>query len=563
MVVRMKSPTKSPSVSPAKSPRMLPTNSPTKSPTISPTKRHRGNRRYDPSFVFSAFLVLYGVVFIFSSLRIDLGQPQLEVDREKQQSRAPSQTDIHRNHALWKNGTASTRATTPPQETGIEKHQSGNGGPEENRVRDIIGKKDDAGNTGTKPFLTYRLELDKPYSVTYGPHTRCWIGVETNKWGRKPIHRTGLSKPLSDILNVTAYVKTNLRIISVGDSVGIQFHELLEEALEPPGVTANRTGVDPVLGGGYRTVYQNAWGDHESVSVSAPVHGGGALAAFRMTGLFLKEGEGGKPPNAGPNQTSAAGGWRREHLRQILDHNYTATAVGGSHRRGESTGGTTTQRTDSFDVMIYRIPHGWLPASSITRARLEASMRLARELLGVRTVVVPSLYLNNNVQTMEDLSTMRGTNQMIRELVEASWETSDLPDMLLMDFGAWVDQLTELNARLAGMDTQSNANYTLERLGCAKFSPSIALSCAEAVKPDSCKCTRNVVSRDGMHWCMETIGGRVTAGFACLIQCSLSIEGDKKSRFRSCQQSCNEQFMSLRKASSLLTNHSVSGGALG
>ena len=164
---------------------------------------------------------------------------------------------------------------------------------------------------------------------------------------------------------------------------------------------------------------------------------------------------------------------------------------------------------------------------------------------------------------MEDLSTMRETNQMIRELVEASWETSDLPDMLLMDFGAWVDQLTELNARLAGMDTQSNANYTLERLGCAKFSPSIALSCAEAVKPDSCKCTRNVVSRDGMHWCMETIGGRVTAGFACLIQCSLSIEGDKKSRFRSCQQSCNEQFMSLRKASSLLTNHSVSGGALG
>jgi hypothetical protein len=160
---------------------------------------------------------------------------------------------------------------------------------------------------------------------------------------------------------------------------------------------------------------------------------------------------------------------------------------------------------------------------------------------------------------MEDLNDMRETNRIIRDVVEASWGNPDLPDLLLMDFGGWTDQLTELNARLAGMDTKSNANYTLTRLGCAKFSPSVAMVCVEKeVKPKSCSCTRNVMSIDGMHWCMETLGGRIIGGMSCLLRCSLLINGtdpDTKRRvLGNCQQRCNDQFMSLREASSLVTN---------
>ena len=180
---------------------------------------------------------------------------------------------------------------------------------------------------------------------------------------------------------------------------------------------------------------------------------------------------------------------------------------------------------------------------------------------------------------MEELNEMREKNRMIREFVEESWEEKTnssqgdigddlLPDnLLLLDFGNWTDQLTELNAKLAGMD-QSPANYTLERLGGAKYPPSIAQSCANAknIQPGvSKRCDRNMISLDGMHWCMESMGGRIAAGIACLLQCSLlwnkSSEGgtaagreqDKKTLLGQCQQRCNDEFMSLKESSSLIT----------
>ena len=171
---------------------------------------------------------------------------------------------------------------------------------------------------------------------------------------------------------------------------------------------------------------------------------------------------------------------------------------------------------------------------------------------------------------MEDLDVMRKTNRMIGELVEASWGNPDLPNLLLMDFGGWTDQLMELNARLAGMNTtENNPHYMLERLGCVKnFPPSIAQVCVEKnVAPDSCKCVRNVMSIDGMHWCMETLGGRIIGGISCLLQCSLLIDDTDASTDKNleakrlvlgnCQQRCNDKFMSLTKASSLATNTST------
>ena len=50
---------------------------------------------------------------------------------------------------------------------------------------------------------------------------------------------------------------------------------------------------------------------------------------------------------------------------------------------------------------------------------------------------------------------------------------------------------------------------------------------------------------DGMHWCiMKETGGRLNAGLACLIQCSLIIDGRDDEK-RACQRRCNVQYMSL------------------
>jgi hypothetical protein len=56
-----------------------------------------------------------------------------------------------------------------------------------------------------------------------------------------------------------------------------------------------------------------------------------------------------------------------------------------------------------------------------------------------------------------------------------------------------------------------------------------------------------------MHWCMETIGGRLFAGTSCLLACAFNNEtrdGSTNSAtttaIRQCEQRCNDDFMSLK-----------------
>lgn len=223
-----------------------------------------------------------------------------------------------------------------------------------------------------KPFLYYDLYQDRPYNITFGPYTQCQLGISYNKRGKKPIERVALTDFLTNIMNVTTYIYTNLKLLSVGDSVGMQFHQVLEEAV---GGKWN----DP-----RRTVYQNAWGDHESVSVLAGK--GTVVAGFRMTGLLLQAGKDQPPPNAGPNLKSGAGGWKPEHVLQLLDHEYYSTDT--------MTTTTTRIKIQQFDVMLFRIPHGWLTLDTITEQNLQEALLLANELFGVHTVVIHTLFFN-------------------------------------------------------------------------------------------------------------------------------------------------------------------------
>jgi hypothetical protein len=223
-----------------------------------------------------------------------------------------------------------------------------------------------------KPFISYQMvhtntNDNRPYNLTFGYFTKCYLGVKTNKHGRKPIRRVPLAPPLERILGTAiTTVRTNLKIIMVGDSVGMQFHQLLEEAA---GATWN-----------HRTLYQFAWGAHESVSVAAPVEGGGVLGAFRMTGMLLEAARGKAPPNAG------GGGWLPEHVKQLLTHTYYDQ--NDKHRV-----------VREFDSMIFRIPHGWLKLNEITAQTLTESLHMAHALFGIQTAVLLTLPLNNNIQT--------------------------------------------------------------------------------------------------------------------------------------------------------------------
>jgi hypothetical protein len=199
-------------------------------------------------------------------------------------------------------------------------------------------------------FLNYQLHRDRPYNITFGQYTKCTLGITTNKWGRKPVERVALAPTFQSLLNVTTSIQTNLKLLVLGDSVGTQFFQLLEEAM---GATWDDV-----------TMYKFAWGAHESVSIAAPIQGGGVVAGFRMTGMFLQQGLGKPPPNA------KGGGWLLEDTQLLLNHTYhydpISTITTDHHQQTTTTTITMKKSVEQFDAMIFRIPHGWLTLDEIT-----------------------------------------------------------------------------------------------------------------------------------------------------------------------------------------------------
>lgn len=86
-----------------------------------------------------------------------------------------------------------------------------------------------------------------------------------------------------------------------------------------------------------------------------------------------------------------------------------------------------------------------------------------------------------------------------------------------------------------------------------RHAPSIPMVCAFPIDPPfttknetAGDCFFNRVSRDGMHWCIESLGSRYSANIACLLGCVYNGEGPQNGQdLRQCEQECNEQFMSL------------------
>jgi hypothetical protein len=371
----------------------------------------------------------------------------------------------------------------------------------------------------------------QPYENTFTKYYQCPIVEE----GPKIRARRGLPAEMNakmGVLDFTTSVTTDLKILFMGDSVSVQCSQAFEGAA---GALHK-----------HRAVLRHSWRRHEGLTVAAPVRGGGVVAGWRITGLLSHRGENKSLPGS-----KGGVGWIRNDVDTLTAYTYNATTndQAGDEQSEES------KVVGSFDVMVIRIPHGWMAFNEITEKALNETVHLAHELFGVSSIVFMSLPFINNVHTMEDLRLLNETNTLIRNFVR-TWEksgdagSSGVEHLLLLEFGDFVDSLMEWNARLMGFDT-SIANYSMEEL--RRGRQSIAQLCSTRVPAGSSTCEGNSISLDGMHWCMETIGGRLFAGTSCLLACAFNNEtGDGSTNsfttttIRQCEQRCNDDFMSLK-----------------
>jgi hypothetical protein len=63
-------------------------------------------------------------------------------------------------------------------------------------------------------------------------------------------------------------------------------------------------------------------------------------------------------------------------------------------------------------------------------------------------------------------------------------------------------------------------------------------------------CPKNKISPDGMHWCMEYLGSRLSTSIACLLGCAFNVYSYRSSdgafqNVQFCQKVCNDSFMSV------------------
>lgn len=396
--------------------------------------------------------------------------------------------------------------------------------------------------------------MDPGARIAFKLHLPSDVGVPDRFLSVKPYMCGSEKGPLPPslaartVLNFTASIATDLRIVHVGDSLGQQFAQGFDATLLSDGKEGNRRVLAEYF-------YEGRVYSHNCLSVAAPVRGGGVSAYWRVTDLMSGANRRREAACAREDlQKKQRVGWSTEQSLSLVEQAVTEGMPVGA-----------------FDAAVLRIPHGWMSVRDVTRERIVEAINLAHENLGVETVVVTTLPLNNNVLDAADWRGVGEINEAIREIA-ASW-SFDGPQgvkwVLVQEFGQLTNQILYENAQHLGLANPHKApNFArrgweqlvvdtlLKRLAWAKrkWPPSVAQVCADTPGPkegavDGFDCTRNRISTDGIHWCIETLGPRYAASIACLLGCVYN-NGSKEIRkgriIRSCERECNEQFMSIK-----------------
>jgi hypothetical protein len=175
---------------------------------------------------------------------------------------------------------------------------------------------------------------------------------------------------------------------------------------------------------------------------------------------------------------------------------------------------------NAFDVLIYRIPFGWLTVDQITEENLIESLQLASRISKVSSIVLVTPHFINNIRTLQEWEGLLNIRSMLHKIAN-EWRGYDemefgenLKHITIFELGEYTDQIWRLNAQSIGYDdTTSPDGYFLDKLSkdCYNWPGNIVHICAEKVPVGQSQCKRNMLSFDGMHMCMSNLGPRMMA----------------------------------------------------
>ena len=273
--------------------------------------------------------------------------------------------------------------------------------------------------------------------------------------------------------------------------------------------------------------------------------------------------------------------WNEGQALDFLNHEYNSTQFVLPSNKGVShqVNRTTTDYfqksklasfkagnvnvVNGFDAAVFRVPHGWLQLDYIDSARLIETIETTHRILGATTIVIPTLPMSNNVKSENDWEKVTQINRMIREVARNITKSEgDVQYVLVQEFGNLTNKLLMENAKnldllsLHQRDIDYSregwevdvANVFLQRppITTKKWPPSYSQVCSSLPSNRTEACPGVKISSDGMHWCVETFGGRFTASIACLLGCVYNVaRPPTDEEIRKCEQRCNDKFMSL------------------
>mmetsp|Transcript_16561 Transcript_16561/g.31384 ORF Transcript_16561/g.31384 Transcript_16561/m.31384 type:complete len:537 (+) Transcript_16561:242-1852(+) len=445
-------------------------------------------------------------------------------------------------------------------------------------------------------FIRYKLVRGLSYNYTNDPCP--YFCLNESDRARLPILEQ------EGVADFHLEMETNLNIVYIGDSVGVQFVQSLQEAA---GALKHSKDV-------YQVIRYGFW--RHKVSHVARVRGGGIIGGIRITGWF-KNSTMNVVDDIMPN---GGGGWMESDVREMkrLVHQWHGVktldrkeesqspceiklSFGSSSNTSKSIG-KEVHKDDyncieqDFDISVHQFAAGWIHGKikpqvapfleKFTTEAIDETIKTTIDRFGTRVIIVQTIPIMNNIQNIQELVV---ANQRIwahvKTMREQSIKDKQPLKMLVMELGALSTSLVLYNAihigelaadsdsamELMQLHSESileknfhfhNPTFAravtktldaplLHRLNSQSlWSKIVSHACGAFVNETYAKEIRNcpvknVFSYDGQHWCMDSIGGRIDAALVCLLDCSNKYDFHQLDELVQCESDCNAKFMSL------------------
>lgn len=418
----------------------------------------------------------------------------------------------------------------------------------------------ETGNAEQQPFTDFKVVQGHPYQHKFEGKYKC---NQTTRTATSPIFR----KP--NVFDFNVQITTSQNILVMGDSIGIQFSQSLQEAAGAENHTRNVLRYTNVAGDGIHL---------------APTRGGGVIAGYRMTGMF-RETERDKISHM-PNK--CCGGWMSEDVKRLKSALFMSTKTNNSKRKysplSPSCAIQETMTTvehdgiqnyheiecpeEDFDVIVHQFPFGWSkrPAAKhsksekITFETIHEAVQLSGMTFGAKAIIIQTIPMGNFVIDMvNELEVINNAIYNYSSSYDNSHYSGQVEKVVVMDFAKFSYELFAHNAASLNLIDNDEeeidqllANSTIteilnpllsDRTKCChkEYGQILGFTCSEI---NRFNCLKTKYSFDGIHWCMDEVGGRINGVLACLLKCIE--DNDGLPELRHCEKQCNDNFMTLR-----------------